>query len=883
MSSKDFTTLKGTEVKKRSFFSKLRRASLFVFLIVILAIAAAGAVGYYYKDDVKGLVINELNKHLNTKIIIDGKNINFTVLKNFPYAAVEFHHVTALEAVKNRTPDTLFQAGVISLQFNLIDIYQKNYSVKKVLLKDVDLFVRVDKNGNDNYHFWKPSTTQDSSDFSFSLERITATNVYVDYKNYQSKQAFEFIVVENELSGSFSADDYSLKTESNIYINNIVDKQTSYLQDKNIRLELNVLAKNDHYRISNSLLGIEELLLNVDGNVVMADNVADLDLRIDGDNIDIENLLSLVPSRYKEKIENYDSKGSFEFTSLISGKMSARETPQVKMAFEIKEAQIVESSSGVPLSNVLLKGTFTNGDRRDFSSSVLQVDSFSANINEGKIVLAGAVSQFDNPLLKGIVKADFSLGQLNGFLKFDKVEEIAGDILLEASLDGTFDDLFSKISTEGNIEGDLFIKNGSLKLQESTIVMKDINGDFDFHKNKLLINELTGYLDESDFLLKGSLLNLAGFFVENNEDVIVDASLESQKLDLNTLLASNEKTYGVDDYKFSLPEYLDLRLDATIQELSFRKFNATTIDGVVKVRNQKMLVDQLQFSALDGAINLTGTVDCIDTTKVMVNCFSELKNINIKKLFFAFENFGQMNITDANIEGALTADVRFAASFSPELELDDNSVSANIDMKVEKGELNKVESMKSLSRFVELEELENVTFSTLTNQFEINKKTISFPKMKINSNAFSVTVAGRHTFDNEINYRIGLTLDKLLFRKAKKAKRENETFGKVEDDGLGRTSLFIIMKGTVDNPIFKYDKKEAVLTLKNNIKTEKATLKEILREEFKSKKDTTVRKKKPEPAPDFIIDWEEEKEEEPQPSKTLKRPRKEDFSNDEDY
>jgi hypothetical protein len=103
-------------------------------------------------------------------------------------------------------------------------------------------------------------------------------------------------------------------------------------------------------------------------------------------------------------------------------------------------------------------------------------------------------------------------------------------------------------------------------------------------------------------------------------------------------------------------------------------------------------------------------------------------------------------------------------------------------------------------------------------------------------------------------------LSDLLFQKARKAKKENEEFGVVEDDKGGKTSLFISMTGTFDNPVIKYDKLEAKQNLKANIVQEKQTLKQILKEEFGLfKKDTAVCKKgKPKEDGKFIIKWDED-------------------------
>jgi hypothetical protein len=104
--------------------------------------------------------------------------------------------------------------------------------------------------------------------------------------------------------------------------------------------------------------------------------------------------------------------------------------------------------------------------------------------------------------------------------------------------------------------------------------------------------------------------------------------------------------------------------------------------------------------------------------------------------------------------------------------------------------------------------------------------------MEIRSTALNLNASGQHSFSNEIDYRLTLMLSELLARKAKASKPENEDFGVVEDDGLGKMTLFIKVTGTVDNPKFTYDRKGLKEKINQDLKQEKQTLKEVLREEF---------------------------------------------------
>ena len=148
----------------------------------------------------------------------------------------------------------------------------------------------------------------------------------------------------------------------------------------------------------------------------------------------------------------------------------------------------------------------------------------------------------------------------------------------------------------------------------------------------------------------------------------------------------------------------------------------------------------------------------------------------------------------------------------------------------------------------------------MKNQIEIKDQKIFIPKMYIHSSALDLTLSGTHTFNNYIDYHVQVLMSDILFQKARKAKKENSEFGIVEDDKSGKTSLFLSMTGTVDNPVFKYDRQGAKQNFKENIAEEKQTLKQILKDEFGwLKKDTSIRKKqKPKDDEKFIIKWDED-------------------------
>jgi hypothetical protein len=871
-----------SQPKSFRFLRFLKRAFLFFTFSLLLLSGGAFVIGYFYQDEVKEYVIAELNKQLNTEIIVDGKDIDFTVLQNFPYASVDFKNVKAMEAIQKKNKDTLFSAGEISFQFNVLDVFKKNYRVKKIEISTVNLNLRIDENGNDNYHFWKSSRDTSNTSFAFSLEDIDLNNIRVSFKSQKSKQNIDFSIKNSRLSGKFSDEKYALETTADLFVTFIKTENVNYLHKKNVHAELSLTVDNSmpSYKIKNGKIKIEELLFEVFGSVINNGSEPIVNFGLKGKDMDVKSVLSLVPNKYKGKINDYESDGIFYFDALIQGVVSEKQMPQVTADFGISNAEITQVKDDIRLHNVNLKGHYFSGNKNANETSLLTLIPFSASIDQGKIEGELTLRDLANPSFSGKVKADMNLENLQKFMKIDTIESVNGSLMVDVLFSGEGRNVSSGNYENVNTSGDLKISNVNFKLKNYTLGFNGFNGDFKFDNNDLAVNAFSGNIASSDFELKGFFRNIIGFLIKENQNITVDATLTSKNIDLNELLANKESdaTSG-NKYKLKFSDLVDVNLNSEIEHLVFRKFDATNIKGLIKLKDKKMVVDPVVLSTMNGKITTSGLIDGRDSTRVLITCFSDIDRINITKMFEQFENFGQTAVTHKNLKGVATAKIQFASVLDSELKMDLDKLYAGVDMTIENGELNNVEAMKSLSRFIELKDLENIRFSTLKNQIEVKNQVISIPRMEVKSNAISIVASGTHTFNNVINYKFKLSLNELLSKKAKQAKKENDEFGEVADDGLGRTNIFLSMTGTIDNPVIKYDSKSAIQNVKQDLKVEKQTLKVILKEEFGLfKKDSSLNKKTLKEDPKFIIKWDEaDKKEEKKELKKPKKPETEDF------
>jgi hypothetical protein len=110
---------------------------------------------------------------------------------------------------------------------------------------------------------------------------------------------------------------------------------------------------------------------------------------------------------------------------------------------------------------------------------------------------------------------------------------------------------------------------------------------------------------------------------------------------------------------------------------------------------------------------------------------------------------------------------------------------------------------------------------------------------------------------NSYEYHLSVWLSEILSRKARKTERHNTEFGAIEDDGLGRSKLYLKVTGSNGKTKVTYDLKAATGNIRESLKNEKGNLKSILREEYGLFSNDTASVSKSAPKPKFRIEWSE--------------------------
>ncbi|MFH0894637.1 MAG: AsmA-like C-terminal region-containing protein [Bacteroidota bacterium] len=820
-----------------------------LFSVIALTIAACFVLVYFYEDKIKDYAKAELNKQLNSEVEV--KDIELTIFSTFPYASIKFSGVIAKDATTAKNKGELLKAENVYLLFNVWNLFDETVSIKKIIVEDGSANIVVFRDGTDNYHFWKECTDTASSESSmeFDLQKVVLNNMNIHYRNRPEEQNFSVLAKYILFKGNFRDSFYKLKVDGETHVNYLKFGKVNFInqQDVDVFLQMDV-TNAEQYNIEKGTLTYAGQDFVIKGNVFYGDAEQKVDLSIGGSSMRVEDVIDDLPKNYRSYFDKYDSKGDLKFDAQIKGSFKGNDYHAINITFKITNAELVEKENNIALKNLNFNGRFSNGNIHTIYSSFIDISDLSADFNGKRITAEMKIVNLARPDIRIKSAGSLNLKDLSRFIETEEIKEMEGDIAYTINFQCQPDNLENFTAADfikSKTTGELTLTNGKFSLTNEPYSFNNISTLCKFSNNDLIVDKMTGNYSKTDFQLNGTFINALAFFFLDNEKLMIDAKLSSSNVSLDELLKDGESSAKSGDYNFEISPMLDFNIDLSVTNVYFRKFHATGVQGNIRLKDQKGYTNNLTLRVMDGSASIEGYVDGSRKNEILISCDAHIEKMDIKKLFYQFENFGQSSMKDENLKGKVTSDIQLASVWSPSLEVDMKKLYAKADISIENGELQNYEPLKGLSRFMKLKDVERVTFSTLKNQIEIKNETIFIPAMEIKSSELNLTVSGQHKFNNEIQYNVRLLLSEILANKAKKAKKENEDFGVVEEDGLGKTSIYVKITGTVDDPKYAYDSKGWKAKIIVGVMKEKQNLKTILNEEFNwFKKDSAVIKNK---------------------------------------
>lgn len=835
-------------------FLRIIRNVILIFLLFFLILFVLGKV---YEKEIVNRVVTALNKKIQTPISVD--KITLNLWKQFPLVTIELHKVKVNSSAsinskdfKNENTSSFVDLEKVILSFNAKALLDNTYELNKIILEKGSVRIFVDKGGKGNYVVFssyknKNSATPKSS-AHLLLNSLKIKEVNFFYENAYKKEVLQVFADNFQIKGEFYEKKYTASTKGSLQLKKYSSPQFSFQPEQPISVKTELNINNDTIFISKAMLTTRGVGFSGSGTVVKK-KPAFVDIQIRGEDIEILSLLRLLPD--KKIMKELEAKGILNINTKIKGEWSAKKTPKISSNYSVKNGFLLYKKDKIEFENLMLNGSFSS-----YSKPMLSLSTFSFVLQKSRFSGNATLSDFKKPVLNLTSSFNINLPDLENFIVGETFAFKEGNLLGKIKIGGKLKQKMTKNDWLNlDYKAMMQLANSHLQIKEPNLAITELNADIQINKKEVRIRHFSSSCLDVPILGSVVVPRFAEILSKNTDDISVFSNLSiGGRLDFNKLKtlftnSSKEKKPTIEFAVFS---------KILVKELVYNNFLGSNVSAELKYKENELKLSHINFYAFDGNIKSNVEIKSVGDRKLKIYSTTNTKKVSIKKVFEAFDNFNQNFILSTNLEGKLDMSLDGEMLFEKG-KAKKESLNLLGHIKISNGELIGFEPAKKLAAFSEIPELSHLKFATLENDIMISESKIIIPQMNIVSNAMDISLFGNHQFNGDFEYHIKLLLSEIISGKNKKLKRRQSEFGVVEDDGLGRTSLYLLAEGKKGDIKIKFDKKALSKHLKKEIQDEKAELKKVLNKEFGwFKKDSLPEKKDTTPQKYFEIEWEDD-------------------------
>ena len=371
-----------------------------------------------------------------------------------------------------------------------------------------------------------------------------------------------------------------------------------------------------------------------------------------------------------------------------------------------------------------------------------------------------------------------------------------------------------KIHGASTLSFDKKLKSASLKmdkieasLEEHGMRFERFAGNFYMDSTRLEVRNFGGKLGNSEFTS-----DLTYFL---KADGTHSFSLKSPRFDFDQLFsyvpAEADSETGAVDHEdgfnvFELP-FADMNFDFDIAHMNYHRYllDDFKLDGRMQA-DHYIYVDTMLVKTAGGQLKLNGYFNGSDPKSIYFSPNMEVESIDLDKLLFKFDNFGQDQLVSDNLHGRLSGNVTGAIHMHPDLipVIDDSKL--KMDIEVLNGSLVDFSAFSAMSSFFTDKNLNLVRFDTLKNSLTLENGELVIPSMNINTTLGYFEISGKQGLDLQMEYDVRIPLkvitragaQKLFGRKNRDNSDQDDEIQYREEDKRTRF-VNINIKGTPED------------------------------------------------------------------------------------
>ncbi|MCW5908825.1 MAG: AsmA family protein [Chitinophagales bacterium] len=817
---------------KSSFLRKAFKAVAVLLLLTVSLFSVAVIVAFALEKTVKQRIVEEINKQVTVPIKVKG-GIEFSIISHFPSASLTFRSVEVEDRLRKN--NHLLTAQEFSLLCNIFSLFKNEMEFTRVVVKAGELSMFENEQGKNNYNIFKKADDSDSKQ-SIRLTKAELKNVRFAYESRNQRTIVDALVKNAELKGNFSDTQFNVDAAGKLSVKQIAVGGEKYLNDKNVTLDVSmqVNTATNKYTFTRGKLEVEKTGFTVTGFFALLKNATQVDFTLSNSGKDVRDLVALLPENIRSSFSETEGRGEYSIEADVKGNISSTSYPKIKVRAALKDNEVKFGSYNKFLKQVNATAVYESDEK---GNNKLVISNFNCTLNNLPFHFKLTLANLSNPSFDFYADGALHLSEISSLIPDSVLQEPDGKIHFhQFHLTGKKSDFTD--AGESSLSGSGEFRLDGVEFRQNGITYGNINGLLKYENRQIDASDFTLNFLGTDVAFNGNIHNLLAFVYNLSSkrtanDVVmgVNGKVSMNTFNLSGIIDAYDKKSRPatqQKQKVNIRDVFNMQgnLQLAIEKFVYRQMKFNKLNANLQIAPGIIRINSLDAHAMQGEVRAQGVVSFTPDNALNINCDVSAVEMDVPEIFKQCDNFGQTTLTDKHLKGTMSAALTMNATWIAYKELDQNSLSAIVDFSIKKGRLLQFEPLRAASKFIRIEELEDIRFADLNNTIKIGGKRIDIPQFEIKSSALNLIFSGFHHFDNTVDYHIKVNLHKVL---AQKFNRNTKDVQYIENDPYEGLNLYLSMTGPLTNLKIKYDKPATRNKIKEDFKKEKEELRNLIK------------------------------------------------------
>jgi AsmA-like protein len=744
---------------------------LLAFWLIVLIYVSAN------KKEIIARVTTELNDRMDATATIGDLDPSF--FQTFPFLSLRLKDISLRDSMWHQHHHDFLKAEKLFLRVNPFSLFSATPQINKIIVEKGSIYLFTDTSNYTNAYIMNAKKKKTRKGFKPPFNGIELKEVRLSFINPHQGKLFDFNI--KKLVCDVDSEDSTtvLAIKADMHVHNLAfnTDRGSFLQEKRVEGKFKVTLAEQQIALQKIKLKIDEQPFEVSAIFEIGADPK-FTLSIATINANYGTLTSMLTDRLQKKLDTFGVSNKLDASATLTGSLLPKTNPLIDVKWQVRNSDL-KTPAGT-FTNCSLDGAYTNQadsslPRHD-SNSVIAVNAFKGEyetipISASKIL----ISELRQPRIAFDLHTSVLLKSLNEMTGIESFDFGKGTAEVNINYSGP---LMSEDTTQTLISGAVDISDGEFTYLPRNLAMSDCKGSLIFDKSAVYIKDLKAKTKRSDFLIGGKIDNFLSALDLGKEDMVIDLDIASSRLDLSDFTQNLQKRKQVSKQKTGarfmkianridkLIEQSGMRINLAAKNVQYKKFTATNAKAALALVRDEWKLENVSLNHADGKVVIDGRVKT-DGNENPFTIRGKMDNIDISKVFYAFNNFSFDGLSDKNIDGQLTADFDISAVINSKAEIVPFTTRGFISISLKNGALKNFEPMQKISNsVVKNRDMTDIRFAELKDHLDINGTSIKINSMEIQSTVLSMFIEGTYDLKTGPDLSILVPLSNLKKRGA---------------------------------------------------------------------------------------------------------------------